>query len=249
MMIGLSLGLCSTTGQGGVDYIAQILGAGGLDYAEFDFGRLSLLFQDTAGTTPVTTIGQTIGRANVKAKAPHSAQQATSSFRPQYQAAGAKFDGSDDNLLTDWLAQAGANCLFVRATVPATVSATQVMLGAQDAGATNRFWLGVTTGGLPYCGLGASATQIAGYDIRGREVVFGVTCNGSTIRVYLDGALILSQSQNGAPTTTVPLRLGASAIAATVINYFAGGIRKAVAGYKYLSDAEALQISTQLMAA
>lgn len=239
----------STTGKGGAGAIDSILGAGGADYGWLDFKRIAGLYQDNAGSTPITMIGQTIGRINATRKAPHNSQQTTSGSRPLYQANGSKYNGVAENLISDWLAKVGENCLFVRATIPATVSATQCILGTQDTGVINRMWLGVDTIGRPYFGLGGTAFQIAGYDIRNKEIVFGLACDGANVRVFLDGVQIYTAAQVGSPSTTTAARLGAASIGPSATNFFAGTITEALFGLKYVSEAEAARITAQLLAA
>ena len=63
---------------------------------------LSTLFQDDAGSTPVTSPGQTVGRVNDRSGNDNHATQATSAARPQYREDGPnpalRFDGVDDGL-------------------------------------------------------------------------------------------------------------------------------------------------------
>ena len=59
-------------------------------------------FQDTAGTTPVTTAGQPVGRVNDKSGRVNNLLQATAAARPTYAVSpsSATFDGVDDGLGT-----------------------------------------------------------------------------------------------------------------------------------------------------
>ena len=79
--------------------------ASGEQGAWYDPSDLSTMFQDTAGTTPVTATGQTVARINDKSGRGNHATQATAASRPQYQVDGngkayLLFDGTDDFLLT-----------------------------------------------------------------------------------------------------------------------------------------------------
>jgi len=70
-----------------------------------DPSDLTTLFQDSAGTTPVTAAGQPVGRVLDKSGNGNHATQATAASRPTYQvdASGRgylSFDGVDDFLLT-----------------------------------------------------------------------------------------------------------------------------------------------------
>jgi len=74
--------------------------AGGTDGAWYDPSDLSTLFQDSAGTTPVTASGQPVGKMLDKSGNGNHAVQATASKRPTYTTGGGlswlAFDGVDD---------------------------------------------------------------------------------------------------------------------------------------------------------
>lgn len=80
--------------------------AGSTAFAWYDPSDLTTLFQDAAGTTPVTATGQSVARINDKSgNGFHATQSGASSLCPTYQvdAAGRPylaFDGVDDFLLT-----------------------------------------------------------------------------------------------------------------------------------------------------
>ena len=68
--------------------------------AWYDLSDLSTLFQDSAGTTPVTTAGQPVSRMLDKSGRANHATQATAAARPTYQTgpARATIDGVDDRM-------------------------------------------------------------------------------------------------------------------------------------------------------
>jgi hypothetical protein len=71
----------------------------------YDPSDMSTMFQDTAGTVPVTAIGQQVARINDKSGRGNFAIQATAASRPLLQQDGAgkwylAFDGVDDGLQT-----------------------------------------------------------------------------------------------------------------------------------------------------
>ena len=74
--------------------------AGGIAGAWYGPSDLSTLFQDSAGTTPVTTAGQPVGRMLDKSGRANHATQATAAARPTYQTgpARATLDKVDDRL-------------------------------------------------------------------------------------------------------------------------------------------------------
>ena len=78
--------------------------AGGTEGAWYDPSDLSTLFQDSAGTTPVTVAGQPVGLMLDKSGNGNHATQATAAKRPTYTTgsglAWLAFDGVDDELVT-----------------------------------------------------------------------------------------------------------------------------------------------------
>ena len=71
----------------------------------FDPSDFSTMYQDSAGTTPVTAVGQPVGKINDKSGRGNHATQATAASRPVLQQDGAgkyylDFDGTDDSLAT-----------------------------------------------------------------------------------------------------------------------------------------------------
>ena len=79
--------------------------AGGEPGVWFDPSDLTTLFQDSAGTTPVTAAGQPVGRMLDKSGRGNHATQSTSASRPTYLIDGTgrpylSFDGVDDGMVT-----------------------------------------------------------------------------------------------------------------------------------------------------
>ena len=178
----------------------------------------------------------------------HYGIQPTASAKPVFQADGAKFDGSDDNLLTDLFASATASFIVAKITVPATLAASQVFAGTQDAGG-NRFLFGINSSdGTLGGGVGAqSLSTIKGStDLRGTTVIVGLSCDGSTVKLFHAGAEVYSAAQSGAPNTTVPLRIGALNNNGTAANFFAGAVKEILAGREFLTLARFNQIAAQL---
>lgn len=120
MQIGLGLWL-GTRQVGGFNPAAVLFGAGEQG-GWYDPSDISTLFQDTAGTTPVTAAGQTVARINDKSGRGNHLTQATAASRPQYQidALGLPFllfDGTDD-----W---------FVSPTITPGIDKAQVFAGVR----------------------------------------------------------------------------------------------------------------------
>jgi hypothetical protein len=82
----------------------------------YDPSDMSTLFQDTAGTVPVTAVGQQVARINDKSGRGNFAIQATAASRPLLQQDGGgrrylAFDGVDDTLATGNISLTATNSL------------------------------------------------------------------------------------------------------------------------------------------
>ena len=187
---------------------------------------------------------------SVKRVPGYSALQATGAAKPTRQTSGAKFDGSDDNLLTTYYAGSGSNFIVALVTVPATLSADQIVCGASDAGPANRGYLMVTAAGVVAGAVGASsASTIKGTtDIRNRELVIGISMDASTVVLFADAAVEYSGARNGNPTTALPWRIGSHNYGGTAASFFGGSIKKIIAGREHLTLARYLQIRAALLA-
>jgi len=89
--------------RAGVFSLASLF-AGGIAGSWYDPSDLSTLFQDSAGTTPVTAAGQPVGLILDKSGNNNHAVQATAAKRPTYQTSAGlhwlAFDGVDDAMAT-----------------------------------------------------------------------------------------------------------------------------------------------------
>jgi hypothetical protein len=113
-------------GGGGADpFSPASLFADGEGGAWFDPSDISTLFQNAAGTTPVTAAGQSVGKILDKSGRGNHATQSTASRLPTYQTGAGlhwlEFDGVDDELVTGTLSLSGAD-------------PSQVMVAAQTSG-------------------------------------------------------------------------------------------------------------------
>jgi len=185
---------------------------------------------------------------SVKLVPGYSALQSTGTMKPTRQTSGAKFDGSDDNLLTTYYA--GASIFIVAlVTVPATLAADQIICGASEVGA-NRGYFMIRTTGVVAGGVGAqSFSTIQGTtDVRGQRLVIGMNVSATTVTLYVDDAIEYSASRNGNPSTTVPWRIGAHNYAGTAASFFAGSVEKLVAGSEDLVYQKYLKVKAALLA-
>lgn len=101
MRLGISLSLTQPLGG----FSPASLFSAGEQGVWYDPSDSTTLFQDTAGTIPVTAVGQSVARINDKSGRGNHATQATAAARPTYQvdASGRPFllfDGVDDGLAT-----------------------------------------------------------------------------------------------------------------------------------------------------
>lgn len=227
--------------------LGAILGIGGADFADFNFSNLSTLFQDDAGVTPVTADAQLIGRANAIRRVPRYGAQSVAAAKGSFLLSALKLDGVDDNLLTDFYAQTGANCVVCRTRVPATIAATSAVAGLYDAAGANAIYLGVTTTGLARCRIGA--TILTGTtDLRDTEAVLCATTNGATARLFVNGVQEGTSAQTGGPLTNLPYRIGGSNWNGALGNAYGGHIRNLALGRVNLSLDDFQRIRAQWLA-
>jgi hypothetical protein len=186
---------------------------------------------------------------SVKKLPAHYASQSVNNSRPVLQSDGLKFDGSDDNLLTDWFAQSGANCIIAQVTVPASVVATTVIAGLRNGDATGQFWVGINSAGLPAYGTGG-LTPAVGASALGQSVILGLSADGTTIRRFRDELEYAQTAQAGnAPSTLVAARIGALANGASSTAWFGGSIKRIAFGKTALTLQQFQQIRAEWLAA
>ncbi len=104
-MLGMGLGRMGRNGGVRPGAVVRALFANGEQGAWYDPSDFSTMFQDSAGTTPVTATGQPVGRILDKSGRGNHATQPTAAARPVYQIDGSGrphllFDGVDDFMLT-----------------------------------------------------------------------------------------------------------------------------------------------------
>lgn len=175
--------------------------------------------------------------------------QSSATLKPTRQTSGAKFDGSDDNLLTTYLAGSGANSAVALITGPASVPATQAIFGMQGAAGTDKFWLSIRADGMLGVGVANTATGSLGTDMRGVEAVIGVSADGATVKAFQNDAEVYSAAQSGAVNTAIPLRSAAINANNNAFNFFGGSIKKLMTLRKALTLADYLKIRAAMLAA
>lgn len=219
-------------------------------------GRYTYYVTPTAAATAFCiTAAATPNTANftlhsVKEVSRYLATQAPASLKPKYQTTGAAFDGLDDNLLTGYMAGAGANFVVAKVSVPATLASAQFIAGATGAGALPAFVLGFNTSGLLVGGVGTQSINVivgSSGDLRGTTAVVGISFDGTTVKLFANSAEVYSQPQaGGAPTLTVPVYLGCRNVDGTAQSFFAGSIKNIVAGRQALGLATFNKIAAAL---
>jgi len=169
MRMGISLGLQQRGGGGGFSPASLFASSEAGDW--FDPSDLSKMWQDTAGTTPVTTDSQTVARIDGQ-QGVVSLRQADAAKRPQYKTSGGlhwlRFDGTDDNLISSAnLAFSGTDASTVAAAVTKRNTSTEGDIIAYG-------YLGPDNGTF---GIGAGTANNYGAVSRGTALVFGGTAS------------------------------------------------------------------------
>lgn len=144
MRLGISLSLTQQLGG----FSPASLFSGGQQGAWYDPSDVNTLFQDSAGTTPVTAVGQPVGLILDKSGRGNHASQSTPGSRPLYQVDGTgrpylSLDGSDDFLITPTITP-GIDGVQVFAGVRKLSTATGTLLELGPSGTNN----GIFTFGL-----------------------------------------------------------------------------------------------------
>lgn len=129
--------------------------ANGEQGAWYDPSDLTTLYQDSAGTTPVTADGDPVGLMMDKSGNDNHASQSVAAARPIYRTDGTlhwlQFDGVDDALVTSHVMT--LRSFFVAATVGST---SQAVFAYNVSGAQ---YPSGATGGSLYCLVGGSSTR------------------------------------------------------------------------------------------
>jgi hypothetical protein len=200
-----------------------------LPAAWYDPSDLSTLFQDTAGTSPVTATGQSVALIKDKSGNGLHLSQATSGKRPTYQVdANGKpylnFDGSNDDLLSSSAISGNAQTLAVAALITAngfmmcsTVSSSDRISSRPSTSANNSI--------ISYYN-GTSATGKSTTGINTAQVFYGTvdkTTPAVTCRLNgVDG----SGTSSNTPSSTVGTALGSDTAGASsfIAAQFYGGV-------------------------
>lgn len=217
-----------------------------------DLAQGASLFQDTAAITP-SGVGDPIGRANDYGPGGNNATQASGSARPVRVATAGSFNGSSHFLLTPFVPDTSGITMMARFSVDAGSSNIGDAIGMHDTDNASVYCiLSVDASGQPRCIVGLS-NSIALYasDIRGAGFVnLAATCDGSTIRLYLDGTEVATAATVGVIPVFYPFAVGArNRIGSIFTSFFDGEIEKAAAVNRVLTPTEISDFSDNWSAA
>lgn len=208
---------------------------------------LDTLFQDSAGNNPVTANGQAIALQLSKDRAlelgqlkGNHARQTSSTFRPTKQSGGLLWRRGDRLVSTHTATPQG--------TIIAKFNGVDgtIIAGAQPA-SNGRSFLALDPNGRLSAGVGNQSRNIifAGPDLRNETHIGAVTWDGTTVKLYLDGAEIYSAPQVGAVTGATPFMIGALNANGTAAQFWQGLIGPNIAIDRALTAAEITSITSK----
>jgi len=176
MQLGRGLGLTNLRGGGG--FGPSTLFAAGEQGAWYDPSDMSTLFQDDAGTTPVTAAGQSVGRILDKSGRGNHATQANVAQRPLYQV-------SPDRLTIDRI----DDMLVV--TVPTGGFVGTMVLATPEG--TAAYGVNIPAGNFNIGGTGGTGGQF----FPGTAIVGQIIRNGAMSQAQIDSAIAYLRENGG----------------------------------------------------
>lgn len=210
--------------------------------------RYFMTQSDPTWLSVFTTVnGQWLDDVSLKEIPGKHGVQATQAFKPKYYpGTGALFDGNDDRLASPYMVGSGDNWAMARATIPASLSATQILFGVQNAGG-DAFYLGVTTAGALRVKVGQTVIDSTGIDLRGAEHVVGLWTQGATAYLFVDGVVVGSGTWTGSLPTATTWLLGAVNNNGTPTAFFGGSLLLPLAGRSTMDLSTAKRIRSALL--
>lgn len=209
-------------------YSPGILFASGEQGAWFDPSDLSTMFQDSAGTTPVTAVDQPVGRILDKSGRNNHASQATAAQRPMLRRSAnglyyLQFDGVDDVLI----GTVAGSTLPVTASQSVAFDASGIAVNSYGAcGNDGGIGLGRNSSNQTILRWGTGAAL--GTLVTNTSPPTGTAC---VLTATSNGTSLSAQRDNGTVSTTTstnPAGIGAFAIGA-----FRGGSAERMNGRLY----------------
>ena len=200
----------------------------------------SIVFNGTASA--VSNFVGSINNISVRELPGNHLLQTSATFRPTLNDGVILFDGGDDRLVSPYVSGTSGS-LFARFN---GATASRVLLGAQPA-TDGRAFLGLDASGRIAAGIGEQATGVifAGPDLRDAWHIGGVTWDGTTVKLYLDGAEVYSEPQVGAVSGATPAMLGALNANGTAAAFWDGRISNALAVDRPLTPAEITNLTNE----
>jgi len=166
--------------------------AGGTDGAWFDPSDLSTLFQDSAGTTPVTASGQPVGKMLDKSGNGNHATQAIAAARPIYTEgsglAWLAFDGVDDVMEAPGLGVTSSALTMLYSATQSGGAAADLIFGVENT-TENRFQNFTGSSRTRETGIqGSGGGAFTAYGDSSVNQIAGAVWNGSAAQNYINGA-------------------------------------------------------------
>jgi len=231
--------------------LSTLLGAGDEAGVWYDPSDLDTLFQDAAGTTPVTTAGQPVGLIMDKSGNGNHATQPTAAKRPTYQTDGTlhwlAFDGVDDALEIPNSAFnfTGDQAVFVAANHNTGTGGSIYLMGGNDKG-----YLFVTSGAtqkMRFIPVNTTSGAISTSVIGTAPIVFGGTWDRTSGDMSLreNGAAYVASKAPADVVVPVVTYLGAGNPAGASWN---GNIYGMVARGTLLTPSETANVENDLAA-
>lgn len=227
--------------------------------AVWDLSDLSTLFQNVAGTTPVTAAGQTVGKIlDLSPNANHWTAAADNTTRPTYQVDSdgrpyLQFDGSNDILFgaTPHVTTTNGRFTTIMGLLAAAPASTRYAIGSYSTATTTPFVepiMAAASGGTVQMsmrndgssGMGTSPTLVGILDGTNKRIVTSqYNGNGSTMRMRSDAGSYSTTTQGTFANNFAVTRaaLGGRGYN-TPANFWSGRLYSGFNINKYLSDAD-----------
>jgi hypothetical protein len=201
---------------------------GGEQGAWYDPSDLATLFQDAAGTIPVTADGDPVGLMLDKSGNGFHASQSTTASKPVYRTNGAlhwvRFDGVDDALATGTAAISGLNYSMLASAANADAASPGPVFATDNDGASSA---------VLYMDTRASPMRIAraGVDkyinrlaspAAGQAEVLSVSGGAETASAWVNGVLQGTTPTNDSSLTFDDFRLGGYGIVPGSVDFYGG---------------------------
>lgn len=222
--------------------------AAGEQGAWYDPSDLSTLYQDAAGTTPVTAVGQPVGLLKDKSGRGNHASQSTTTARPTLQQdSGGRyylsFDGVDDSLVAANVALGSSD--FLACMAAKTTGGSFPSLLSEGSTAAGEWMLRLSSGSPSFYG-NAGNPSFALVGALGTTVPFVTSIRrvGTSFDLHASGLVAANVPSSSALGSTKGLMLGGANGEST--RYWQGPIYGCVIVVRTVSDASRLSAERYL---